>query len=206
MGDYNRDRSGGGGRGGRGGFGGGGGGGNRPSFGGGRGGSGGRPSFGHGDDRGGRGGYDKPQMHKAICDDCGAPCELPFRPTGDKPVFCRDCFSKGGNGGKSAPRRDDSFRERRDDSYREPRKEAAREPVAPGITKEQFEMLNNKLDKLLRMVTPTIEVSKEMQAEAEVKTAKSAAKKAAKAEKAAKPVKKAAPVAKAKKVVKKAKK
>lgn len=201
MGDYNRDRSGGGGRGGRGGFGGGGGGGGRPSFGGGR------PSYGRGDDRGGRG-YDKPQMHKAICDDCGAPCELPFRPTGDKPVFCRDCFGKGG-GGKSAPRGNDNFRERRDDFSRDKRREEPKAPVvSAGITKEQFEMLNNKLDKLLKIVTPVIEVSKEMQAHAAEKTEKSAAKKQAKAAKAVKPAKVEAPAktVKAKKAVKKAKK
>lgn len=207
MGDFNRNRSGGGDRGGRGGFGGGSG---RPSFGGGR--SGGRPSFGRGDDRGGRGGYEKPQMYKAICDDCGAPCELPFRPNGDKPVFCRDCFGKSG-GGKGAPRGNDSYRDKREDSFREPRRESA-SVQAPGITKEQFEMLNNKLDKLLRIVTPVIEVSKEMQAQAVVKSEKSAEKKAAKTAKSEKPAKVEAsakveaPVkaAKEKKIVKKAKK
>jgi CxxC-x17-CxxC domain-containing protein len=58
-----------------------------------------------GGDRGGRGGFDNKrsftgarrgdnnsQMHKATCGDCGKSCEVPFRPTGEKPVFCRDCF------------------------------------------------------------------------------------------------------------------
>lgn len=31
---------------------------------------------------------------KAVCSECGAECELPFRPTGDRPVYCKDCFSK----------------------------------------------------------------------------------------------------------------
>ncbi len=26
-------------------------------------------------------------MHSAVCDDCGKRCEVPFRPTGDKPIF-----------------------------------------------------------------------------------------------------------------------
>jgi CxxC-x17-CxxC domain-containing protein len=30
---------------------------------------------------------------KAVCADCGKECELPFRPSGDRPVYCRDCFA-----------------------------------------------------------------------------------------------------------------
>ncbi len=32
------------------------------------------------------------EMFDAICDKCGRDCQLPFRPRGDKPVYCRDCF------------------------------------------------------------------------------------------------------------------
>ena len=32
------------------------------------------------------------QVHKAVCDKCGATCEVPFKPTGSKPIYCRDCF------------------------------------------------------------------------------------------------------------------
>jgi CxxC-x17-CxxC domain-containing protein len=39
-----------------------------------------------------RGGSDRPQMHSATCANCGKACEVPFRPTGSKPVLCRDCF------------------------------------------------------------------------------------------------------------------
>lgn len=35
---------------------------------------------------------DRPDMHKATCSNCGKICEVPFRPTGSKPVFCKDCF------------------------------------------------------------------------------------------------------------------
>ena len=31
-------------------------------------------------------------MHQTVCDQCGKPCELPFRPTGDRPVYCSSCF------------------------------------------------------------------------------------------------------------------
>ncbi|MFA5271106.1 MAG: CxxC-x17-CxxC domain-containing protein [Candidatus Omnitrophota bacterium] len=33
-------------------------------------------------------------MHKAICADCRKPCEVPFRPSGDRPVYCQECFSR----------------------------------------------------------------------------------------------------------------
>jgi len=34
------------------------------------------------------------EMHKAICSECKKECEVPFKPTEGKPVFCRDCFQK----------------------------------------------------------------------------------------------------------------
>ena len=59
--------------------------------GGGRGGYGG----GRGGGRGGGGGYGGPRdMHSATCSDCGQPCEVPFKPTEGRPVYCRDCFQK----------------------------------------------------------------------------------------------------------------
>ena len=30
----------------------------------------------------------------AVCSECGKDCELPFKPTSNKPVFCIDCFRK----------------------------------------------------------------------------------------------------------------
>jgi CxxC-x17-CxxC domain-containing protein len=34
------------------------------------------------------------EMHKAVCADCGKECEVPFKPTEGRPVYCRDCYSK----------------------------------------------------------------------------------------------------------------
>ena len=34
------------------------------------------------------------EMHKAVCSDCGQECEVPFKPSKDRPVYCRDCFMK----------------------------------------------------------------------------------------------------------------
>ncbi len=48
---------------------------------------------------GGFGGRDagRPPMHQATCSKCGQECEVPFRPTGDRPVFCNNCFRSQGN-------------------------------------------------------------------------------------------------------------
>ena len=32
------------------------------------------------------------EMHPAVCAECGKDTEVPFRPTGDRPVYCSDCF------------------------------------------------------------------------------------------------------------------
>jgi len=32
------------------------------------------------------------QMYDAVCADCGAECQVPFKPSGDRPVYCRECF------------------------------------------------------------------------------------------------------------------
>ena len=55
---------------------------NRGNFGGNRGGGGFRRNFG------------PREMHKAICADCKQDCEVPFKPTEGKPVYCRDCYQK----------------------------------------------------------------------------------------------------------------
>ena len=52
------------------------------------------------------GGGDR-EMHKTVCSDCGQECEVPFKPTEGRPVYCRECFKKhrkprrsyGGGGG-----------------------------------------------------------------------------------------------------------
>lgn len=31
---------------------------------------------------------------KVTCSSCGNQCEVPFKPTGNKPVYCSDCFVK----------------------------------------------------------------------------------------------------------------
>ena len=38
--------------------------------------------------------FEPREMHKATCADCGQECEVPFKPTEGKPVYCRDCYQK----------------------------------------------------------------------------------------------------------------
>ncbi|MFH1208776.1 MAG: CxxC-x17-CxxC domain-containing protein [Candidatus Omnitrophota bacterium] len=33
-------------------------------------------------------------LYKAVCADCHKDCEIPFKPTGERPVYCKECFSK----------------------------------------------------------------------------------------------------------------
>ena len=34
------------------------------------------------------------QMFPAVCASCGKETEVPFQPSGDKPVYCRDCYQQ----------------------------------------------------------------------------------------------------------------
>ena len=33
------------------------------------------------------------QMYDVVCDGCGCNTQVPFQPSGNKPVYCRDCFA-----------------------------------------------------------------------------------------------------------------
>lgn len=43
---------------------------------------------------GGSSSYDRAprQMYEAVCADCGKIAQVPFQPTGSRPVYCNDCF------------------------------------------------------------------------------------------------------------------
>jgi CxxC-x17-CxxC domain-containing protein len=56
--------------------------------------------------RGGGGG--RAMMHQTTCDKCGRSCEVPFQPTGEKPVYCNECFAA--TGGRDGQSRDGGFR------------------------------------------------------------------------------------------------
>ena len=112
-------------------------------------------SWGGRDNKRGGGGFDggggfrdrdrsRPQMHQATCADCGNRCEVPFKPTGDKPVYCSNCFESSGRG-MSRPKRDDA----------RPRFEE-RPKADSGEIKAEMEKLNNKLDRILKILAPVV--------------------------------------------------
>ena len=46
------------------------------------------------DNRGGGFNRGPREMHKVTCADCGKETEVPFKPDGSRPVYCRDCYQK----------------------------------------------------------------------------------------------------------------
>lgn len=48
------------------------------------------------------------EMHKIKCSSCGKDAEVPFKPTGDRPVYCRDCFFKQKGITPREPRKEES--------------------------------------------------------------------------------------------------
>ena len=84
-------------------------------------------------------------MHKAVCDECGQSCEVPFKPSGDKPIYCSSCFeSKDGGSRKRTSQRSSrgpDFRQR-DNTNKQ--------------LLEQVSSLNDKLDKIVRILEPAV--------------------------------------------------
>ena len=66
------------------------------------------------------------EMHQVVCDSCGKECEVPFRPTSSKPVYCSDCFRKQDGSSRSGPR------------------------GASGISAEEIAKIHQKLDKIMQ--------------------------------------------------------
>jgi len=51
-----------------------------------------RKSFGSRQSYTKRDAYGEQHRFQAVCNECQKACEVPFRPNGKKPVYCRDCF------------------------------------------------------------------------------------------------------------------
>lgn len=110
------------------------------------------------------------QMHKAVCDECGKDCEVPFKPSGDKPIYCSECFEKkeGGSSRRSdrrSPRRSDFGK--RDDTHKK--------------LLEQVSSLNTKLDRIIKVLESSAEKEPASKKTEIKKVAKKAAPKAKKA-------------------------
>lgn len=103
--------------------------------------------------------FGRREMHRATCAQCGKDCEIPFRPSGDRPVYCSDCFenrrSEDGNSRGSGDRNftRPKFEEKR--AYPPDRgdKENARTNDNGQIV-EQLRILNSKLDKIISLLEP----------------------------------------------------
>ena len=118
------------------------------------GGRGGRPSFGGGPRRSGGfgGGFDK-EMHKATCSECGKSCEVPFRPTSGKPVYCSDCFKLNGGGAGREERFGGGRREFNDRPQRSSFGGSSTSNVGgDNNLSKKIEELSSKIDRLTEVV------------------------------------------------------
>lgn len=117
-------------------------------------------------------------MHQAVCSNCGRSCEVPFRPTGDKPVYCRECFAaKGGasNGDRFGKK------DRRDFAPSAPSRASSQGGGGNDELKKQLESVNAKLERLISAVQAIASVKGPAKAAAPEKVAaKKTAKKAKK--------------------------
>ncbi|MFH1656050.1 MAG: CxxC-x17-CxxC domain-containing protein [Candidatus Omnitrophota bacterium] len=46
---------------------------------------------------------------KVVCAECSKECEVPFKPSADRPVYCRECFAKRKGASSFGKKRDNSF-------------------------------------------------------------------------------------------------
>lgn len=88
--------------------------------------------------------HEEKRMFEAICDECGNGCKVPFQPSGEKPVYCSNCFGE---------------KKGADDKNNE--------SLRPQYT-NQFAELNNKLDKILIMLAPKNDFAPAVKIEEEI--------------------------------------
>lgn len=156
---------------------------------------GGRPDFKKGGFGGGNRGGDR-SMHKAVCDECGNSCEVPFRPSSDKPIYCDDCFKD--KRGNEAPRREFNDRGPRKDFGNKPNFSKPVNQSNSDDLKKQISEMNIKLDRLVSAIEK-LSTSK-ASAPVTVESKPVAAVKKVEVKKVSKPAAKVTPKAKAVKV------
>ncbi len=112
-----------------------------------------RPSFGGGAPRFNSRDNGPSESFKTTCSKCNKACEVPFKPNGKKPVFCRDCFVR-----DDAPRGNDSSYEKRSygndrDNDRGPERSYAKPAVSEdpriGAMQKELATVHAKLDMLI---------------------------------------------------------
>jgi len=86
-------------------------------------------------------------MYDAVCSECGKDCQVPFRPSGEKPVFCSECFEKQ-NGGRKRESRGGEFR------GRDSRSDGGRRGGGIEVDKlmREMEKIDRKLERVLGLL------------------------------------------------------
>ena len=74
-------------------------------------------------------------MHDVICSDCGKDCKVPFKPSGDRPVYCKECFRARKNKSSIVPQADSKPKEGPPVDVRPPDKPKATKPAKPAKKK-----------------------------------------------------------------------
>lgn len=83
--------------------------------------------------------YSERRFTQAICANCHKECEVPFKPAGDRPVYCKDCFSRRKQEGSfkgeydKGPGREGDFAQRQYSDKKQGRKnqgDVGRKPVS----------------------------------------------------------------------------
>lgn len=94
---------------------------------------------------------ERPQvMYAAVCSTCGNPCQVPFLPSSDKPVYCRDCFAgRAALGGDRSSHKERKFPLA---AGRTPQPHSAIDSAGGHGLKKQVEAMNAKLDRLIEVV------------------------------------------------------
>lgn len=111
-------------------------------------------SFG-GTNFGGNRNRERPQMHDAVCSNCGKACQVPFKPTGEKPVYCRDCFAK------MNPEDSRKGFGRNDRNKRSAFRTVDQHPTNASGQDQQLQAMNAKLDKIVALLTGNTAHAKE---------------------------------------------
>jgi CxxC-x17-CxxC domain-containing protein len=113
-------------------------------------------------------------LYDAVCDQCGKNCQVPFRPSGNKPVYCSDCFEqRGGKEGRS----DRSGSQRRSfDREDQTRLQNNTNDAATIKLTEKIGVLNNKLDTIISILSTSepkkIELEKKVKKPKKLKSVK----------------------------------
>jgi CxxC-x17-CxxC domain-containing protein len=101
---------------------------------------------------GGENQRDNSMMHSAVCFECGKDCQVPFKPSGSKPVFCSICF---GSKQDSERRSDDKFA--RNSSFKPRFDNDQKKPV----NNLKMDEIISRLDKIIKLLSPVLELKKD---------------------------------------------